>query len=71
MTKSNKTTTKVAPKKDRDLKNKALGIYSLVVALAELASAYVFVTQDNRVLLPLAIILGYDAAQRFARAFVK
>lgn len=69
--KNNKVEKVEKPKKDRNIKGKANGFYSLIVALAELASTYVFVTQDNKILLPLAVVLGLDAAQRFARAFVK
>ncbi len=69
--KNNKPVQAEKPKKDRNIKGKMNGLYSLIVALAELASTYVFVTQDNKILLPLAVVLGLDAAQRFARAFVK
>jgi len=72
MAKSTNKTPKVEkPKKQYNVKGKMNGLYSLIVALAELATAYVFVTQDNKILLPLAIILGVDASQRFARAFIK
>ena len=47
------------------------GLLSLAVALAELASTYVFATQDNQVLWGLALVLGLDAAQRLARMAVK
>lgn len=69
--KNNKPVQAEKPKKDRNIKGKVSGFYSLVIALAELATTYVFVTQDNKILLPLAVVLGLDAAQRFARAFVK
>lgn len=71
MTKSTKTVQAEKPKKNINVKGKASGFYSLVIALTELASTYVFVTQDNKVLLPLAVVLGIDAAQRFARAFIR
>lgn len=56
---------------NKDYKIKFLGLLSLVVALAELAATYIFATQDNHTLYALAFVLGVDAAQRFARAFVK
>ena len=72
MAKSTNKTPKVEkPKKDRNVKGKMTGLYSLIVALAELMATYVFVTQDNRSLLPLAVVLGIDASQRLARAFIK
>lgn len=62
-----------APKKSKktDVKGKATGLYSLAVALTELSSTYVFATQDNKVLWVLAVVLGIDAAQRLARAFIR
>lgn len=68
MTKSTKQTDK-APKSKKNIN--WMGLLSLSVALAELASTYVFATQDNKVLWALAVILGADAAQRLARAFVR
>ena len=67
------TKQKEAPvsKEKNDVKGKAAGLYSLAVALTELASTYVFATQDNKVLWVLAVVLGIDAAQRLARAFVR
>jgi hypothetical protein len=65
----NTKTTEV--KKDRNLKGKLAGLYSLVVALAELATAYVFVTQDNKVLLPIAVVVGVDSAYRLASKFMR
>ena len=59
------------PKKNINYKAKLAGLYSLVVALAELATVYVMATQDNKVLWVLAGVLGVDAAQRLARAFVR
>lgn len=67
MTKQN---NKETPKKSKSNIN-LYGLLDLVVALAELASTYVFVTQDNRILLPLAVVLGLDCAQRFTRKFIK
>lgn len=63
-------TNKEAPKKSKKNIN-YVGLLSLTVALAELASTYVFATQDNKVLWALAVILGIDAAQRLARMAVK
>jgi len=64
--------TKEAPvKKDYNIKTKVAGIYSLAVALAELVTVYVFTTQDNKVLLPIAVVLGLDSAVRFTSKFVK
>lgn len=71
MTKSTKQTDAPKSTKKTDVKGKAAGLYSLAVALTELASTYVFVTQDNKILLPLAVVLGVDCAQRFARAFLR
>lgn len=48
-----------------------LGLLSLTVAMAEVAATYVFATQENEVLWGIAVVLGLDAAQRLARAFVK
>ncbi len=68
-----KTTKKEVEKtkKNTNYKAKFAGLYSLAVALAELATVYVFATQDSKVLWVLAGVLGVDAAQRLARAFVK
>lgn len=71
MTKSTKQTDAPKSTKKTDVKGKAAGLYSLAVALTELASTYVFATQDNKVLWVLAVVLGIDAAQRLARAFVR
>lgn len=66
---SKTTKTDKAPKSKKNIN--WMGLLSLSVALAELASTYVFATQDNKVLWALAVILGADAAQRLARAFVR
>lgn len=67
-----KKAIKEAPvKKDYNIKGKFLGLCNLAVALAELSTVYILVTQDNRILLPLAVILGLDASQRFASKFLK
>lgn len=66
-----KQTEAPKPKKDLNIKGKFLGLCNLAVALAELATVYILVTQDNRILLPLAVILGLDASQRFASKFLK
>ncbi len=66
MSKSTKNT-----KKPKDHKAKIAGLYSLAIALAELATVYILATQDNAVLFPIAIVLGIDASQRFVQAFVK
>lgn len=68
----NKTTNE-APKakKDRNIKAKVVGLYSLTVALAELATVYIMVTQDNAVLFPIAAVLGVDSAQRLASKFMR
>jgi hypothetical protein len=66
MTKQTKDTPKVS-KKNINL----YGLLDLAVALSELATVYVFATQDNQVLWVLAAVLGADCAQRFARKFVK
>lgn len=58
------------PKKNRNIKGALAGLYSLAVALAELASVYIFVTQGRTILYPLAVVLGLDCAQRFATKFV-
>lgn len=71
MTKSNKPAEAPKAKKNINFKAKFAGLYSLTIALAELATTYVFATQDNKVLWVLAGVLGLDAAQRLARAFVK
>jgi len=71
MTKSTKQTEAPKPKKDLNIKGKFLGICNLAVALAELATVYVFTTQDSKYLLPLAVVLGLDSAQRFASKFIK
>lgn len=47
------------------------GLYSLSIALAEIATAYIFATQDNKVLWVLAGVLGFDAAQRLAYKFLR
>lgn len=67
MTKSTKQTE--APKSKKKLNY--TGLLVLAVALAELASVYVFATQDNKVLWALAVILGIDAAQKLGRMAVK
>ena len=67
--KTNKTEAVKAPKNKKSINY--VGLLSLTVALAELASTYVFATQDNKVLWVLAGILGIDAAQRLARMAVK
>lgn len=66
-------TTKEAPKpkKNYNIKAKLAGLYCLAIALAELATVYIFATQDNRVLWILAGVLGVDSAQRLASKFVK
>lgn len=69
--KNNKTTEPKAPKQSKNIKASILGLMSLVVALAEIVGTYVFVTQDNQILLPIAVVLGLDASQRLARAFTK
>lgn len=71
MTKSTKQTDAPKSTKKTDVKGKAAGLYSLAVALTELASTYVFATQDNKVLWALAVILGIDAAQKLGRMAVK
>jgi len=60
-----------APKKDRNIKAKAAGLYSLTVALAELGATYVFATQENQILFVLAAVLGVDSAQRLASKFMR
>ena len=67
----NKTTNEPKAKKNYNIKTKLAGLYSLTVALAELVTVYIFTTQDNKVLLPVAIILGVDSAVRFTSKFVK
>lgn len=67
MSKSTKQTE--APKSKKKLNY--TGLLVLAVALAELASVYVFATQDNKVLWVLAAILGIDAAQKLGRMAVK
>jgi hypothetical protein len=59
------------PKKNLNIKSKANGLYSLAIALAELVTAYIFVTQDNKILWVLAGVFGLDAAQRLVSKFVK
>lgn len=71
MTKSTKQTDAPKSTKKTDVKGKAAGLYSLAVALTELASTYVFATQDNKVLWALAVILGIDAAYKLGRMAVK
>jgi len=70
MTKQTKDTPKVS-KKNINFKAKAGGLYDLAVALAELASVYVFATQDTKVLWVLAGVLGVDCAFRFASRFLR
>lgn len=70
MSKTNKTTEPKA-KKNYNIKAKLAGLYCLAIALAELATVYIFATQDNRVLWILAGVLGVDSAQRLASKFVK
>lgn len=70
MSKKNITNNE-SPKKIRDIKTKALGLYSLVVALAELSTVYILVTQDSKGLYALAVVLGVDAAQRLTSKFIK
>lgn len=62
-------TNKEAPKSKKNINY--TGLLVLTVALAELASVYVFSTQDNKVLWGLAVILGIDAAQKLGRMAVK
>lgn len=69
--KTTKKEVEKTPKKKVNVKAKAAGLYSLAVALAEIATVYVMATQDSKVLWVLAGVLGVDAAQRLARAFVK
>lgn len=71
MSKQTKNTKEKSPKKDHQVKAKFFGLCDLAVGLAELATVYVFATQDNRVLLPIAVVLGIDASIRFGKAFVK
>lgn len=66
-----KTTKTEKVKKNYNIKAKLAGIYCLAVALAELATVYILVTQDNRVLWILAGILGVDCAQRLASKFIR
>lgn len=58
-------------KKNYNIKSKIAGLYSLVIALAELVTVYIFTTQDNKILLPVAVVLGFDSAVRFTSKFVK
>jgi len=71
MSKTNKTETAPKSKKNINYKATFTGLYSLAVALAELVTVYVFATQDNKVLLPVAVVLGLDSAIRFTSKFVK
>ena len=66
-----KTTKQKEDTKSINYKTKALGLYSLVVALAELFATYIFVTQDNQTLYALALVFGIDAAQRLTSKFIK
>lgn len=66
---SKTTKTDKAPKSKKNIN--WMGLLSLSVALAELASTYVFATQDNKVLWALAVILGIDAAYKLGRMAVK
>jgi hypothetical protein len=68
-----KTTKIEAPKskKNYNIKAKFLGLCNLAVALAELATVYIMVTQGNNLLLPIVAVLGLDSAQRFATKFLK
>lgn len=70
MNKSTKEAPK-SPKKTRNIKAQAAGLYSLAVALAELATVYLLVTQGRQILLPLAVVLGVDCSQRFAVKFIR
>lgn len=63
-------TNKETPKKSKKNIN-YMGLLSLIVALAELATVYIMATQDNKVLWVLALVLGVDCAQRLARAFMR
>ena len=45
-------------------------IWELTLVLAQLATAYVFATQDNQVLWVLAFILGLNAAIKLTDKFV-
>lgn len=67
------TKQKEAPKSKKSINFKQVfaGLYSLVIALAELASVYIFATQDNPILYPVAAVLGLDAAVRLTTKFVK
>ena len=58
-------------KKNYNIKAKIAGLYSLAVGLAELVTVYVFTTQDTKILLPIAVVLGVDSAIRFTSKFVK
>lgn len=59
------------PKKSRNIKQGFFGLCNLAVALAELASVYIFVTQGRTMLYPIAAVLGLDCAQRFAVKFIR
>ena len=71
MTKSNKTNEPKAPKKQLNIKSKALGLYSLIIGVAEIVTIYMFATQDNQVLWVLAGVFTIDAACRFGSKFIK
>ena len=70
-TKQTKQTVAPAAKKNINIKGKMDGFYSLMIVLAEIATAYIFATQDNKVLWVLAGVLGFDAAQRLAYKFLR
>lgn len=70
MSKQTKTNEPKA-KKNINVKGKVAGLYSLVLALAELATVYIFATQDNKALWVLAGVLGLDATIRLTSKFVK
>lgn len=70
-TKQTKQTVAPAAKKNINIKGKMDGLYSLMIVLAEIATAYIFATQDNKVLWVLAGVLGFDAAQRLAYKFLR
>lgn len=72
MSKLNEASAKASkPKKDYNIMSKLAGLYCLAIALAELATVYIFATQDNKVLWILAGVLGVDSAYRLASKFVK